>query len=296
MHLGNVFSCLVAWLSAKSQGGTVVLRIEDLDDRCRQSWSDLLMEDLEWLGLTWDKGPIYQHDRIDCYEHALDTLRGKGLVYPCFCTRSELHVASAPHASDGTPIYTGTCRGLSAAEIAQRSIVRAPAMRLRVPSIDDPARDLIEFVDRTYGAQAEALATECGDFLVRRSDGVFAYQLAVVVDDAAMGVTEVVRGRDLLSSTPRQIYLQRLLGYPQPSYAHIPLLTAPDGRRLSKRDRDLDMEGLRERFGSSEALLGWLAGQTGLADDCSPRSPSEIVESFSWDRIRTRRDDMVVDL
>ncbi|MCI6949406.1 MAG: tRNA glutamyl-Q(34) synthetase GluQRS, partial [Collinsella sp.] len=223
MHLGNVFSCLCSWLSARSQGGSIVLRIEDLDDRCkRPELAAQLIDDLAWLGLEWDEGPYYQHDRLDLYESALRQLQDAGLTYPCFCTRAELHAASAPHASDGTPIYRGACRNLSVEEIARRSVLRAPATRLRVPTVDDLAGDVIEFVDRTYGAQCEALATECGDFLVRRSDGVFAYQLAVVVDDAAMGVTEVVRGCDLLGSTPRQIYLQHLLGLPTPRYAHIP--------------------------------------------------------------------------
>ena len=295
MHLGNVFSCLCAWLSAKSQGGRVVLRIEDLDDRCKKpEVAARLIDDLAWLGLEWDEGPYYQHERTDLYVEALRRLENMGLTYPCFCTRAELHAASAPHASDGTPIYRGTCRELSAAEVAERTRRRPPATRLRVPDIEDTARDVIEFVDRTYGAQCEALATECGDFLVRRSDGVFAYQLAVVVDDAAMGVTEVVRGCDLLGSTPRQIYLQRLLGLPTPHYAHIPLLVAPDGRRLSKRDRDLDLGELRARFETPEALLGWLAGQTGLADDATPRSADQLLEGFSWERVRRHRDNVVV--
>ena len=295
MHLGNVFSCLCAWLSARSQGGRIVLRIEDLDDRCkRPELAAQLIADLAWLGLEWDEGPYYQHDRLDLYETALRQLQDAGLTYPCFCTRAELHAASAPHASDGTPIYRGACRGLSAEEISRRSALRAPATRLRVPAVDDLADDVVEFVDRTYGAQCEALATECGDFLVRRSDGVFAYQLAVVVDDAAMGITEVVRGCDLLGSTPRQIYLQHLLGLPTPQYAHIPLLTAPDGRRLSKRDRDLDLGELRARFGTPEALLGWLAGQTGIAPDTTPRSAEQLVEHFSWDVIRAHRENITV--
>ena len=295
MHLGNVFSCLCAWLSARSQGGRIVLRIEDLDDRCkRPELAAQLIDDLAWLGLEWDEGPYYQHDRLDLYEAALHQLQDTGLTYPCFCTRAELHAASAPHASDGTPIYRGACRGLSAEEIAHRSALRAPATRLRVPTVDDLADDVVEFVDRTYGAQCEALATECGDFLVRRSDGVFAYQLAVVVDDAAMGVTEVVRGCDLLGSTPRQIYLQHLLGLPTPHYAHIPLLMSPDGRRLSKRDRDLDLGELRARFGTPEALLGWLAGQTGIAPDTTPRSAEQLAEHFSWDVIRAHRENITV--
>lgn len=295
MHLGNVFSCLCAWLSARSQGGRIVLRIEDLDDRCkRPELAAQLIDDLAWLGLEWDEGPYYQHDRLDLYETALHQLQDANLTYPCFCTRAELHAASAPHASDGTPIYRGACRNLSAEEVARRSALRAPATRLRVPAIDDLAGDVVEFVDRTYGPQCEALATECGDFLVRRSDGVFAYQLAVVVDDAAMGVTEVVRGCDLLGSTPRQIYLQHLLGLPTPHYAHIPLLMSADGRRLSKRDRDLDLGELRTRFGAPEALLGWLAGQTGIAPDTMPRTAEHLVEHFSWDVIRKHRENITI--
>ncbi len=289
MHLGNVFSCLVAWLSARSQGGRIVLRIEDLDTRCRQEWADALTRDLEWLGLTWDEGPYYQRERIELYEEALEQLSAQGLTYPCFCTRSELHAASAPHASDGTPIYAGTCRELSAAEVAYREALRPPATRLRVPGLDD-ASDVVEFVDRVYGPRCEALATECGDFLIRRSDGVFAYQLAVVVDDAAMGITEVVRGCDLLGSTPRQIYLQNLLGLSHPYYAHVPLLVAEDGRRLSKRDGDLDMGALRERFGTPERLLGWLAGHTGIAPDSDPRSAAELAHLFTWNAVRAHRE------
>ena len=220
-------------------------------------------------------------------------LIASGLTYPCFCTRAELHAASAPHASDGTPIYAGTCRHLSPAEVAQRTAVRPPATRLRVPEANSPF-DTIEFVDGVYGEQRELLSSECGDFLIRRSDGIFAYQLAVVVDDAAMGVTEVVRGNDLLSSTPRQMYLQHLLGYPHPHYAHVPLLVAADGRRLSKRDHDCGMDELRERFGSPEALLGYIAHLAGIAPDVKPRSAAELVELFSWDAIRTHRDDIVI--
>ena len=294
MHLGNVYACLVAWLSARSAGGRVVLRIEDLDPRTQSGpWADLLMDDLRWLGLEWDGDPIYQRDRVELYEAALARLQGAGLVYPCFCTRAELHAASAPHASDGTPVYAGTCRHLTAAQVAERARTRPPALRLIVPDADDPA-GTVSFTDRVYGLQRENLARACGDFLVRRSDGVFAYQLAVVVDDAAMGVTEVVRGRDLLSSVPRQMYLQRLLGLPAPAYAHVPLLTAPGGRRLSKRDRDLDMEGLRGRFGSPARLLGWLAGVTGLAPDTAPRTAGQLAELFTWGAVRTHRDDVTI--
>lgn len=285
MHLGNVFSCLCSWLSARSQGGNIALRIEDLDDRCkRPELAAQLIDDLTWLGLEWDEGPYYQHDRLDLYESALHQLQDAGLTYPCFCTRAELHAASAPHASDGTPIYRGACRGLSAEEVARRSALRAPATRLRVPTVDDLADDVVEFVDRTYGAQCEALATECGDFLVRRSDGVFAYQLAVVVDDARMGVTEVVRGADLLSSTARQLYLYRLLGLPAPKFAHCPLLLAPDGRRLSKRDGDQSLENLRAKYTAQE-IVGRLAFAYGLQPEPAPRTPESLIADFSWDKV-----------
>ena len=294
MHLGNIYAALVAWLSVRSRGGRMVLRIEDLDPRTQSGpWTALMLDDLRWLGLDWDEGPYYQRDRIELYRTATENLCRQGLIYPCFCTRAELHAASAPHASDGTPIYAGTCRHLSEAEVAARATKRPAALRLAVPPTEDPA-GAIAFTDRVFGPQREVLARDCGDFLVRRSDGVYAYQLAVVVDDAAMGITEVVRGHDLLSSSARQIYLQRLLGYPEPSYAHVPLLVAPDRRRLSKRDRDLDMEGLRERFGTAENLLGWLAGTTGLAPDGAPRTASELAECFSWDLVRAHRDDIVV--
>ncbi len=294
MHLGNICASLLAWLSVRSAGGRLVLRIEDLDDRARSGpWTELLLDDLRWLGLEWDEGPYYQTERIELYRDALTRLEDAGLIYPCFCTRAELHAASAPHASDGTLLYAGTCRGLSAPEVTARSAVRPPALRLRVPELGDPA-GTVTFDDRTYGVQHEVLARDCGDFLVRRSDGVFAYQLAVVVDDAAMGVTEVVRGCDLLGSTARQMYLQRVLGYSQPEYAHVPLLVAPDGRRLSKRDRDCAMDELRERFGSADRLLGFLAYAVGIAPDAAPRSASQLADMFDWDAVRAHRESIVV--
>lgn len=294
MHLGNVYASLIAWLSARSQGGSIVLRIEDLDPRTQSGpWTKLLLDDLHWLGLEWDGDPVYQHNRIEAYEDATRRLVDAKLTYPCFCTRAELHAASAPHASDGTPIYAGTCRHLTEAEVAKRRQTRPPALRLRVPEARDPA-GTIAFEDRVYGGQRQVLATECGDFLIRRSDGVFAYQLAVVVDDAEMGVTEIVRGCDLMSSGPRQIYLQNLLGFPHPAYAHVPLLLAPDGRRLAKRDRDLDMGELRARFGSPAALLGWLAGTTGLAPDTAPRTANQLAETFSWNLVRAHRENLVI--
>lgn len=295
MHLGNVFSALVAWLSARAAGGEMVMRIEDLDPRAQsRERAELLMCDLEWLGLTWDEGPHFQSEREEAYREALATLGEKCLTYPCFCSRAELHAATAPHASDGTPIYAGTCRDLSAEEVARRSALRPPATRLRVPEEGDPA-GTVEFLDLAYGAHREVLARECGDFLVRRSDGVVAYQLAVVVDDALMGVTQVVRGRDLLGSCARQIYLGGLLGYAAPEYGHVPLLVAADGRRLSKRDRDLDLGTLRERGVTPQRVVGTLAAAAGLADPGCEAMPAELVGSFSWERVAAHRADITVD-
>ncbi|OUO33483.1 tRNA glutamyl-Q(34) synthetase GluQRS [Olsenella sp. An290] len=295
MHLGNVFSALVAWLSARAAGGTMVLRIEDLDPRAQsRERAELLMHDLEWLGLTWDEGPLYQSERSEVYAEALARLAARGLTYPCFCTRAELHAASAPHASDGTPVYAGTCRDLAPDEVARRAQARPPATRLRVPDADAPA-GTVSFRDLAYGPHEEVLARECGDFLVRRSDGVVAYQLAVVVDDALMGVTQVVRGRDLLGSCARQLYLGGLLGYPAPEFGHVPLLVAPDGRRLSKREKDLDLGTLRERGVTPRRIVGALAGAAGLAGPGQDLAPDELLEAFSWDRIATHREDIIVD-
>ena len=284
MHLGNAFSALMAWLGARSRGGSVVMRVEDLDPRCQvPGRAEAIMDDLRWLGLDWDGDPVFQSRRGDAYNEALARLAGLGLTYPCFCTRAELHAASAPHASDGTYVYAGTCRGLSAEEVARRSAVRAPAVRLAVPDADDPA-GAVEVDDLVAGRHREVLARECGDFLVRRSDGVTAYQLAVVVDDAAMGVTQVVRGADLLSSTPRQLYLYQLLGLTPPEFFHLPLLLAPDGRRLSKRDADAGLDSLRERV-SAEELLGRLARLAGFHPSGEPSPAAGLLEEFSWEMV-----------
>ena len=287
IHLGNILCCLLAWLSVRQQGGRMVLRIEDLDTaRCPQRYALQMMEDLHWLGLDWDEGPetggsngpYFQSQRTERYQAALEQLEAQGLVYPCFCTRAELHAASAPHREDGQVIYPGTCRDLTAAQIAQRSLHRAPALRLRVPEEE------IGFTDGHLGAVRENLARSCGDFLLRRSDGMFAYQLAVVVDDAAMGITEVVRGADLLDSTPRQLYLYRLLGLTPPSFCHVPLLLAPDGRRLSKRDADAGLEVLQGRM-SAQAVLGKLAYLAGFHPSAEPAGAWDLLAEFDWDKV-----------
>ena len=274
MHAGNVFSALVAWLTAKASGGTIVLRIEDLDkERSKACFIDDVQRDFERLGLYWDEGPYFQHGRDEAYAAAFEELRRRDLIYPCFCTRADLHAASAPHHGEKL-VYPGTCRGLDEAMRAARAAARTPAQRLAVPD------ETVSFIDGIQGPYEQNLARECGDFLVRRSDGAFAYQLAVVVDDAEQGVTSVVRGVDLLCSTPQQMYLQSLLGLKHPAYAHVPLIVAEHDRRLSKRDKDAALDALLERFGSPRALIGHIAGITGLAPTCEPASPEELLETF----------------
>lgn len=272
----------------------MVLRIEDLDPRAQdRRAADLIMRDLDWLGLSWDEGPYYQSNRGDLYQEAIDRLGRRGLTYPCFCTRSELHAATAPHASDGSYVYQGTCRGLSPAEVAERSRARPAALRLRVPDARDP-QGAIRFCDRGYGEREEVLARECGDFLVRRSDGVVAYQLAVVVDDGLMGISEVVRGRDLLGSVARQTYLAGLLGFDPPAFGHVPLVMSPTGRRLSKRDRDLDLGAMRAAGLEARRVVGFLAALIGLAGRGEQLMPEELLGRFSWEAIRMRQGDIVV--
>ncbi len=277
MHLGNVFAALIAWLSVRSRDGEMVLRMEDLDtQRTSAEFAEILRDDLRWLGFTWDRETPAQSQRSAVYDKYFEILREKGLLYPCYCTRSQLHSVNAPHLSDGTYVYPGTCRNLTEGERA--AFHRAPAWRVVVP---DRVWTVEDKIQGTYRCN---LATECGDMVVRRADGVYVYQLAVTVDDGEAGVTEVVRGMDLLSSAPRQMYLQELFGFPHPEYAHVPMLLAPDGRRLSKRDRDLDLGILRQRL-SREALLGELAFAAGLIDQEVSVSLKELTKEFSWKKL-----------
>lgn len=275
MHVGNVFTALVAWLVAKSQGGQIVLRIEDLDaQRSKPKYIDAIQRDFETLGLTWDKGPFFQQERKEAYRAAFQTLVARDLVYPCFCTRADLHAASAPHVGEKL-VYPGTCRMLSKGDRTFRALKQTPAKRLVVPD------SVVAFNDLVQGYFKQNLAQECGDFVLQRSDGVFAYQLAVVVDDADQGITSVVRGMDLLDSTPQQKYLQDLLGLPHPQYAHVPLIATEGNRRLSKRNHDTTLDMLLGRDKTPEALIGHIAGLTGLASTDDPTTPEELLGSFS---------------
>ncbi len=274
MHLGNVFAALMAWLSVRSQDGTMVLRMEDLDtQRTSAEFARILREDLLWLGLDWDTETPPQSERSKIYDEYFRILQEKDLLYPCFCTRSQLHSVNAPHLSDGTYVYPGTCRNRM--EFPDRK----PAWRVKVPD------QVWEFEDKIQGRYRENLATDCGDFVVRRADGVYVYQLAVTVDDGEAGVTEVVRGMDLLSSAPRQMYLQTLFGFDHPIYAHVPMLMAPDGRRLSKRDKDLDLGELQKRM-KPEELIGILAHSAGLIEKPEPVSAADLAPHFSWEKVR----------
>ena len=278
MHLGNVFAALIAWLSVRSRDGEMVLRMEDLDtQRTSGEFAEVLRQDLQWLGLDYDRETPPQSQRSRVYDGYFEKLRDMGLLYPCYCTRSQLHGVNAPHLSDGTYVYPGTCRNLT--EEQRRAYDRKPAWRMMVP-------DKIWTVeDKVQGHYELNLAAECGDMVVRRADGVYVYQLAVTVDDGEAGVTEVVRGMDLLSSAPRQMYLQELFGFSHPEYGHVPMLLAPDGRRLSKRDRDLDLGELQKRVTSAE-LIGTLAHAAGLIATNTPISARELATEFSWDKLR----------
>ena len=275
MHLGNVFAALIAWLSVRSRDGEMVLRMEDLDtQRTSADFAEVLRSDLAWLGLDYDRETPPQSQRSAAYDGYFEILRDKGLIYPCYCTRSQLHSVNAPHLSDGTYVYTGICRNLT-----EPPKDRVPAWRVMVP-------DKVWTVeDKVQGHYELNLATGCGDMVVRRADGVYVYQLAVTVDDGEAGVTEVVRGMDLLSSAPRQMYLQELFGFAHPEYGHVPMLLAPDGRRLSKRDRDLDLGELRRRV-TPEQLIGTLAFASGLIDQSCPISAKELAGEFHWDKLK----------
>ena len=277
MHLGNVFAALIAWASVRSQNGEMVLRMEDLDtQRTSADFAAVLRDDLNWLGLDYDRETPPQSQRSDTYDRYFEILREQGLIYPCYCTRSQLHSVNAPHLSDGTYVYTGTCRDLTPEQ--REKFDRKPAWRVRVPDRLWQVEDLVQ------GHYALNLYDQCGDMVMRRADGIYVYQLAVTVDDGEAGVTEVVRGMDLLSSAPRQMYLQELFGFPHPRYGHVPMLLAPDGRRLSKRDRDLDLGELRKRV-SPQQLIGTLAFAAGLIDRNVPISARELAGEFSWEKL-----------
>ncbi len=268
----------------------MVLRMEDLDpDRSRTEHAAGLMEDLHWLGLDWDEGPdvggphipYSQSKRTALYQAAFETLSQAGLVYPCFCSRAELrNIANAPHAGDTEAAYSGSCEKLDVESVARMySQGRRPAYRLRVGEV------VVEFTDEVYGVQRQELAEVCGDFVIRRSDGIFAYQLAVVIDDADMKIDRILRGADLLASTPRQIYLWQLLGLSHPTFLHVPLLVGSDGSRLSKRHGSLAIAELRRAGVRPEAVIGQLAAWAGLVYKRQGVQAKELIAGFEVSRL-----------
>ncbi len=289
LHLGNARSFLLAWLSARSRGGRVVLRIEDLDHpKVKSGAAAAALEDLRWLGLDWDEGPdvggpngpYVQSERRPLYHDALNRLRAAGLVYPCTCSRRDVADAqSAPHGRDPhTLAYPGTCRGRYSSWEEAAALLppqRLPVWRFRV------APGVSSFDDLFLGRKSLDLASEIGDFAVARDPDGAGYMLACVVDDAAMGVTEVLRGDDLVDATHCQMALQRALGLPRPDYAHVPLVVAQDGHRLAKRHGDTRIASFRERGMRPERIIGMLAAWSGLAQPGCEMTPRELIDRFS---------------
>ena len=283
LHLGNAWAFWLAWLETRRAGGRLIFRLEDLDPaRSRAVHAEEIRRDLGWLGLDWDEEAPAQSGRGAAYEAARDALAARGLTYPCFCSRRELRsLAGAPQVGDSGAAYAGTCRSLSP---EQRAALLASG-RARAERLACPLERVWSFRDRAAGAQTMTLAQCGGDFALRRSDGVFAYQLAVVADDLDQGVTSVVRGRDLLVSTPRQLYLLELLGGPAPAYAHAPLILDHRGERLAKRHAGLSLAALREAGVEPEDIFGFLARRAGLWERPGPLGPRDLVQGFAWDRL-----------
>lgn len=319
MHIGNIYAMLGAWLSARSSNDAIYLRIEDIDEpRVVPGAADLIMDDLQWLGLDWDGAPVYQSARHPLYEDALRALQrltiddsgavtadatgnATPLIYPCFCSRADIRAASAPQEGDRFMIYPGTCRRLAEtnpdevrARLAQG---RRHSLRIAMPA----SNSTIAFEDRVFGHQEFNVTREIGDSVVRRADGLFSYQLAVVVDDLAMGVDDVVRGRDLLRSNALQIWIrQALTGSTDYSYAHLPLIDNASGQRLAKREKSLDMGILRKHGATPERVIGYCAWLLGLQGDPhsthpQPMSVQEALTEFSWTKVRADTADRSLD-
>ncbi|MFR0619681.1 glutamyl-Q tRNA(Asp) synthetase [Bifidobacterium thermophilum] len=338
MHIGNAYAALAAWLGVRSRGGKLILRIEDIDaPRVVRDADRWIMDDLHWLGLDWDGYPVYQSSRLDRYRQILDALRGmtlddiltqdilqptvpadgcpdsngepheeSPLIYPCFCSRADIRAASAPNEGDGFIVYPGTCRRLSAAERNTR-IDRGGrhSWRIAVPERANPAGAIV-FDDEVFGPQHINLGRQVGDVVIRRSDGLFAYQFVVSIDDFDMGVTQIVRGRDLLRSTAIQLWIRRALESvspaqtspaaspataPIPQFAHLPLVDDISGKRLAKRDRALDLGVLREEGVSPERVIGYCAWMLGLLPQPVPCRPSDLLDGFTWNIIAEHRND-----
>lgn len=277
-HVGNARTYLIAWLSARGQGGRVLLRVEDIDSpRVKAGAAEQALDDLRWLGLDWDGDVVVQTQRLPLYEQALARLQERELVYPCTCTRTDIErAASAPHLEHEGPVYPGTCAGRRVADAAG---LPPHCWRFRLPGLTP------SFDDRVRGRCDLDLCAAGGDFVAWKATGTPAYQLAVVVDDAAMGVTEVVRGDDLVLSTPRQLLLYDALGLPRPAFAHVPLVVGPDGRRLAKRHGDTRLSTLRDTGVRPGALRGLLAWSCGWIDRPEEMTIAELLDRFQLESI-----------
>ena len=319
MHIGNIYAMLGAWLSARSSDDAIYLRIEDIDEpRVVPGAADLIMDDLQWLGLDWDGAPVYQSARHPLYEDVLRALQrlaiddsgavtadatgnATPLIYPCFCSRADIRAASAPQEGDRFMIYPGTCRRLAETDPdevrARLAQGRRHSLRIAMPA----SNSTIAFEDRVFGHQEFNVTREIGDSVVRRADGLFSYQLVVVVDDLAMGVDDIVRGRDLLRSNALQIWIrQALTGSTDYSYAHLPLIDNASGQRLAKREKSLDMGILRKHGVAPERVIGYCAWLLGLQGDPhsthpQPMSAQEALTEFSWAKVRADTADRSLD-
>lgn len=287
IHLGNVWTAFLAWLQVRQQKGTLILRIEDIDEqRSKPEYTQALLEDLAWLGLDWDEGPgkggpygpYIQQERYSLYEKALQELQAKHLLYPCYCSRARLQAIGAPHEGEHR-LYDGHCYGMP--EEQRRQMDRKPSWRVHVPHVS------VSFTDGSYGPFSDYLPRVCGDFVVRRADGLYAYQLAVAVDDGSMGITHVLRGRDLLSSTAQQIWLMEVLGYTPPSYTHVPMLIDASGNRLSKRQQGITVRSLRDRGVQADALLSALALAGGLVSERRLYHKGELLRLCNFQTMTT---------
>ncbi len=282
MHLGNILCALCAWSSIRQKNGQFFLRIEDLDS-IRYHNSDCIaqiFEDLAWLGITYDNScspDTYQSNRSPLYQEHLHHLGQKALIYPCYCSRDQLHAATAPHTEDGQTLYPGTCLSYLSTKNPPK---KSSSLRIHMPN------RVITFSDHLQSEYSQNLKTDCGDFILRRADGIFSYQFAVVIDDGLSGINEVVRGRDLLSSTPRQIWLSEQLGFPIPNYYHIPLLCDHEGNRLAKRNGTADLGHLRKQGFHAEEIIGLLAYTIGFIHNWEALTIKEFQTLFSWDQLK----------
>lgn len=287
MHLGNLWIAFLNWLWTRQRGGKIVLRMEDIDrERCRKEYEEGILEDLSWMGLDFDEGPegtysygsAVQSRRYDIYGTLLSDMEKKGYIYPCYCSRSRIHqVLSAPHEGEDRPVYDGHCRNLTAEE--RQAMTKQPCWRVRMEE------STVSFIDLFYGTMTRTLKAGADDFVVRRADGLVAYQLAVSIDDGDMGITHVFRGNDLLDSAPYQAWLIDKLGYHVPTYGHLPLLVDTKGMRLSKRQQGITIRELRNRGYRKEDLIGLLLYLAGGLPEPKPVSLREALEDFPFEKL-----------